>query len=140
MKEIPTGERWVEVKRIPEKGRGVFALRNFRYGEILERSPVIVLSAEHWKICEKTDLHNYAFGWGVSQDQAAIALGVGSLFNHSFDPNAFYRKCLKDEIIEFIALKAIQAGEEITVNYNGSPYGKMPVWFKVSSADERRSE
>lgn len=132
MKATALKEICLEVKNIPEKGRGVFALREFQYGDIVERAPVIVLPAEQWQICEKTDLHNYAFGWGINQDLAAIALGYGSLFNHSFDPNAFYRKCLEEEVIEFIALKAIQSGEEITVNYNGSPFGKMPVWFKVT--------
>jgi drug/metabolite transporter (DMT)-like permease len=120
----------LEVKPLSLKGRGVFALQPFRYGDILERSPVIVLPADQWQICETTDLHHYAFGWGENQDQAAIALGFGSLFNHAYDPNAFYRKRLEDHVIEFIALKDIRPGEEITVNYNGSPYGKMPVWFK----------
>lgn len=120
----------LEVRETPGKGRGVFALKAFRYGDVVERSPVIVLPAQQWQRCENTNLHNYAFGWGPNQDEAAIALGFGSLFNHSYEPNAFYRKQLDDGVIEFMALGDIRAGEEITVNYNGSPYGKMPVWFK----------
>jgi len=129
-KEPLRQEVCLEVKAIPRKGRGVFALRPFHPGDIVERSPVIVLSADHWQICEKTDLHNYAFGWGPDRDEAAIALGFGSLFNHSYDPNAFYRKRPEAGVIEFVALTDIRPGDEITVNYNGSPYGKMPVWFK----------
>ncbi|MBN1661975.1 MAG: EamA family transporter [Deltaproteobacteria bacterium] len=128
--EAACKEVCLEVRAISPKGRGVFALRTFRYGDVLERSPVIVLSADQWRICENTALHNYAFGWGPDQDQAAIALGFGSLFNHSFEPNAFYRKRPEEEVIEFVALRDIRENEEITVNYNGSPYGKMPVWFK----------
>jgi SET domain-containing protein len=120
-----------EIRILPIKGRCVFAKQAFARGSILDRAPVIVITQEDWQIIEKTGLHNYAFGWGTEQDQAAIALGWGSLFNHSYEPNVFYRKLLDEQIIEFIALRDIRSGEEITVNYSGHPYGKKPMWFKA---------
>ena len=36
----------IEVKRIKGKGRGVFARRRIRRGEVIERVPVIVLPSE----------------------------------------------------------------------------------------------
>jgi SET domain-containing protein len=33
--------------------------------------------------------------------------------------------------IEFSAIRDIQKGEEITMNYNGLPEDKTPVWFDV---------
>ena len=109
----------------------MFAKQDFTRGSILERAPIILISQEDWQPIEKTCLHNYAFGWGPDQDQAAIALGIGSLFNHSYEPNAFYRKNLEEQVIEFIALRDIRSGEEITVNYSGHPYGKQPMWFET---------
>jgi SET domain-containing protein len=120
-----------EIRIRPEKGRCVFAKQAFARGSILERTPVIVITQEDWQIIEKTCLHNYAFGWGSDQDQAAIALGIGSLFNHSYKPNTFYRKNFEEQRIEFIALRDIRPGEEITVNYSGHPYGKQPMWFET---------
>jgi SET domain-containing protein len=34
-------------------------------------------------------------------------------------------------ILEFVALRDIEAGEEITVNYNGHPASTRPVAFNV---------
>ncbi len=125
-------EIFFEVRKIPLKGRSVFAKQTFVRSSVLERAPIILISREDWQIIEKTGLHNYAFGWGPDQDQAAIALGIGSLFIHSYEPNAFYRKNLDEQIVEFIALRDIRSGEEITVNYSGHPYGKQPMWFQMA--------
>jgi SET domain-containing protein len=125
-------EAFFEIRLLPIKGRCVFAKQDFARESILERTPIILLPQEDWQIIERTCLHNYAFGWGPDQDQAAIALGIGSLFNHSYEPNAFYRKNHKEQTIEFIALRDIRSGEEITVNYSGHPYGKKPMWFETA--------
>jgi uncharacterized protein len=110
----------------------VFAKQDFTRGSILERTPIILISHEDWQLIEKTCLHHYAFGWGPDQDQAAIALGLGSLFNHSYEPNAFYLKNFKEQVIEFVALRDIRPRDEITVNYSGHPYGKQPMWFETA--------
>ena len=64
-------------------------------------------------------------------------LGYGSLYNHSCEPNARY----DDEKGQSKVLKAIRnvaPGEEITVNYNGDPPDKTPVWFKVMESGPTR--
>lgn len=58
-------------------------------------------------------------------------MGIGSLINHSYEPNAFYRKSLEEQMVEFFALRDIRTGEEITVNYSGHPYAKKPMWFET---------
>ncbi|HZU37814.1 MAG TPA: SET domain-containing protein-lysine N-methyltransferase, partial [Gemmataceae bacterium] len=65
-----------------------------------------------------------------SRSTVAIALGYGSLYNHSYMPNARY----DDEpgpAMTFTALRTIRPGEEITVNYNGDPKDRSPVGFEV---------
>src|SRR5690606_33385944 len=118
----------IEVKTVRGKGRGVFARRAIRRGELIERVPVIVLPigdvlrGEQW-----TSLGCYCFEWG--KGRVALALGFGSLYNHSFRPNARY----DDEgrqAKRFTALRDIAPGEEITVNYNGDPDDPTPVWFE----------
>lgn len=111
------------------KGRGVFARRQIAEGELIEQAPVLVIPAEEWKHLEQTVLYNYCFSWGSDQQHAALALGFGALYNHSYQPNAEYIKRLSERVIDFIALREIALGEEITINYNGSPGGRAPMWF-----------
>lgn len=51
----------------------------------------------------------------------AIAFGFGSLYNHSYQPNARYVKRIAERTLDYVAIRDIQCGEEITVNYNGRP-------------------
>src|SRR3954451_16021115 len=79
----------IEVKQIKGRGGGVFARRLIRQGEVIERVPVLVLATETLKNCEGwTDLAGYCFLWG--NGTVALALGYGSLYNHSYQPNARY--------------------------------------------------
>ncbi|HZR19022.1 MAG TPA: SET domain-containing protein [Verrucomicrobiae bacterium] len=114
------------------KGRGVFAGMPILAGEIIEAVPVIVIPAEQWQQVEPTVLALYIFNFGPEGEHAAIALGYGSLYNHSYLPNAEYRKSWEERLIRFIALRDIAPGEEITVNYNGTPGDRSPIWFEVS--------
>ena len=118
----------IEVKRIKGKGLGVFARRSIRKGDVIERVPVLVVPlADLENGAGETVIANYCFGWG---EKAALALGYGSLYNHSYRPNARYDD-VGPRTKEFTALRDIAPGEEITVNYNGKPGSKAPVWFDV---------
>lgn len=111
------------------KGRGVFARRQIAEGELIEQAPVLVIPGEEWQHIEQTVLYNYCFSWGSDLQHAALALGCGSLYNHSYQPNAVYIKRVSELVIDFVALRQIAPGEEITINYNGSPGGQAPMWF-----------
>ncbi len=113
----------------PLGGRGVFTNTWIPEGAVLEICPVIVLPAEELPVIHNTKLHDYYFMWGWDDDQCAIALGYGSLYNHAYTPNAQYLIDIDNETIEFIALRDIQKGEEVTVSYNGDPEDKTRVWF-----------
>jgi len=71
---------------------------------------------------------NYIFWWG---EDKAIALGYGSLYNHSFNPNAYYITNIENDSIDFYSGMDIQKGEEILINYNGDPDDQSPIWFDV---------
>lgn len=119
----------IEVKRIPRKGRGVFARKRIAAGTVFEQVPVIVIPAD--EVLESTEdavLADYVFDWG--KGTVALALGFGSLYNHSFDPNARYDDEGQQAKI-FTALRDIEPGEEITINYNGHEDDLTPVGFDV---------
>ena len=121
--------------RETRNGRGVIATKNYRVGELIEESHVIVLNKSDTKKIDDTVLYDYYYSWGEKGDLAAIALGNGSLYNHSYKPNAKYVKRLDAKRINFIAIKPIQKGDEFLVNYNGDPYSKVPLWFNTATEE-----
>ena len=121
--------RLVMVKRTGRKGRGVFAREDIRRGTIIERAPVIVVPVgEIFTLAGSTQLSNYAFIWG--ENTSALVLGYGSIYNHSFEPNATYYASGRQAQI-FQAIRDICAGEEVTINYNGTPQSRAKVDFQV---------
>jgi SET domain-containing protein len=119
------------------KGRGVYATRRIRKGEIFERAPVIVIPKRQWRFAVKTIIDDYAFDWGPTNDEAAVVLGYGSLYNHSHTPNAKFVYDLRGKTYNFVALRDIQAGEEICTNYNGDPDDHTPLWFENGNSAGR---
>ena len=125
----------IVVKKVKGKGRGVFARRAIAEGEVIESCPVLVVQAEEVRNGTAwTRLGEYCFDWG--RGTVALALGYGSLYNHSYEPNARYED-IGGRTKLFVAIRDIETGEEITVNYNGEPGDRSPVWFEVVEADAR---
>ena len=116
------------ISESPGKGLGVFTDRKIERDTLIENCPVLVISARDLEQVAATMLYNYYFCWGKNQEQGAIALGLGSIYNHSFTPNATYIPRLAEGTIEFVAIKKILANDEITINYNGTPNDKTPLW------------
>ncbi len=113
-------------------GRGVFSSSPIEKGSIIEIAPVLVIPGSERDLLDKTIIHDYYFIWGLQDQQAALILGNGSIYNHSFKPNAEYRPDFEGQTMSFFALMEIEAGQEITVNYNGTPDGKGRFWFHES--------
>lgn len=119
----------VEMRWTQSKGRGVFARVEIRKGSIIEVAPVItvpVTEAYAWN--SNFGLFDYVFNW--DEGVMAIALGYGSLYNHSFLPNAKFSIGAGLTII-FSAIRLIRAGAEITINYNGQPRSRAAMDFVV---------
>jgi len=121
----------VYISKTAKRGRGVFARRKINRGELIERSPVIVIPGREWATMDDTILSNYVFDWGEKEEHAAVALGCISIYNHSYTPNAELTECLDEDVIEVSALRDIKPGEEIFVNYNGAPDDHDELWFDV---------
>jgi SET domain-containing protein len=97
------------------RGRGVFALRRFREGDVVERCPAISLPDDDVDGL----LRDYIFK-ATTPGKVLLVLGYGMLYNHSADPNIFTRSAGR-LLIEFVALRDIKTGEELTHDY-GSEY------------------
>jgi hypothetical protein len=118
----------IEVRRVTNRGKGgraVFARRGLQQGEIFERVPVLLVpKAQVFGTGEVARRAGVAISWYVfawihpEREYVGLSLGYGSIYNHSETPNAKYQMHLPD-VMEFFALRDIQAGEEITINYRG---------------------
>ena len=114
------------------------ALKDFRTGEVIERAPVLIMTPKERQHCEKTILNHYIYPWRSTRG-AAVVLGFGSIYNHSFSPNADWKQNFRDKVMVYRAIKPIKKGQEITVNYNGEPDDTSPIdWFEVKEAKTRK--
>ena len=120
----------LDIRPVEGKGRGLFALRAFERGTTIERAPVLVLPAAAHVHLDQTALYDYYFAWG-QPEQIALVLGYTSFANHSYQPNARYEKDVAAGLVMLVALQDIEAGDEVTVNYNGDPDDEAPLWFPV---------
>lgn len=121
----------IVVRRVARKGRGVFAARDFKVGEVIENCPVLIFTPRERKHLEKTLLNYYIYPWRSTRG-ASLVLGLGSVYNHSYSPNADWKQNFKTQSMVYRAIGPIKKGEEITVNYNGEPDEQTPIdWFEV---------
>lgn len=111
------------VPEVPGKGRGVFTDELIPAGAVVETAPVIVIAPEELDFfAESKTLSDYLFAWG--DDSLALALGHGSLYNHSESPNLKVERDFEHQFITFRARRDIGRGEELAFNY-------VVVWFPI---------
>jgi SET domain-containing protein len=116
---------------IEGKGRGVVALKSIGAGRVFERCPVLVMDYAEVSTEKgaELELNNYMFRWGPEDDNRVsdkMAMGIGGhmvLYNHSHDPNADIKQDMRNNLMEFFALRDIAPGEEITIDYDCN------IWF-----------
>jgi uncharacterized protein len=126
------GEEPLRIVRVPGKGRGIRAGRPFGEGQIVDTAPVVVVPAREWALVEQTDLGRFCFVWDDEKGSVAVALGRCSLFNHSYTPNVRAEKIFAGKLMRFYALRDVEPGEELTINYNGDVDSRDPVGFDVT--------
>ena len=103
----------------------MFARKLIPKDTVFEVVPLLVVKEED---IITSSLMDYVYCW--TGKTVALALGYGSLYNHSYKPNARYDD-LGQQRKSFTAIRDIEAGEEITINYNGDPKDKRSVGFDV---------
>ncbi|OMH86015.1 SET domain-containing protein 7 [Zancudomyces culisetae] len=112
-----------EIRIHPAKGRGVHAKRKFLKGEVVSISPILFFPNDEYETHGKyTQLDDYTYKWPGG---FALALGLGSLFNH--EPfgrqNLGFTRYIEKSLIKYTTLRDINIGEEMTISYGDN------VWF-----------
>lgn len=107
------------------KGRGVFAGRDFKKGEVIEIAPVIPVSSRN--VIESGEAPDgYLLDWdgNYEDEEYCMPLGYIMLYNHSKTPNIMLDQDFDAYTMSVIALNDIKAGEEMCWNYN------CEIWFE----------
>ena len=113
------------------RGRGVFTTEAIPAGTTIEIAPVILLNQTERALVDTTLLHDYIFEWGINEQEAAVALGYVSIYNHSADANCKYDMDFEHKTIQIQTIRAIAVDEELCINYNGDGVTDKPVWFEA---------
>ncbi|MDQ6889066.1 MAG: SET domain-containing protein [Bacteroidota bacterium] len=122
-------KQYLFIKKIPSKGRGVFTKESIVAGTLIEEAPVIVMTAQDRLHLDKTLLHDYIFEWGTDKARCCVALGLISIYNHSYKSNCEYFMDFETEMIEIKTVRPVQKGEELTINYHGDWNDHKKIWF-----------
>lgn len=117
------------------KVRCLFAAKDIKKGKVIERCPIILVDIKDERHLEATSIRDYYFEWNSKFN--AVALGYGSLYNHSYDANANFILDYRKKMIVFKAVKDIKKGEEIFINYNGEPMSTKKLESGYLEADKR---
>jgi uncharacterized protein len=104
-------------------GRGVFAREPIAANELIETCAVLVIPADERPHLDATTLGGYYFEW--DDGAGAFPLGFGAFYNHASDPNAYAEIDPATETLAYLALRDIDAGEEITISYGD----EGDLWF-----------
>jgi len=127
----------ISVRKIPGKGRGVFARTAIKKGELIEEVPVIVIPTSAFEgEWENITLKSYFFDW--QKKKVAISLGYGSLYNHSYEPNADFEFHYRARTMTYHARRDIAKGEEICINYHYDVNDRTPMWFDIADEKPKR--
>lgn len=116
---VKEGEKYgnygVEVRYSNIGGRGVFATKDYKKGDIIEICPMIY---DKCNTIVVGLLKDYLFK--VDNQNCGVAFGYGSLYNHSDNYKALWEPQPENNIIIIRAVKSIAKNEEITVSYGDS--------------------
>jgi uncharacterized protein len=121
------------VSNTQNMGRGVFTRKNIAADTVVELSPVIVMSGDDRQLLDKTPLYNYIFEWGETKYRCCMALGLVPIYNHSYQSNCEYFMDFEEDTIMVKTVRAIQKGEELTINYNGDWNDPAKLWFETAA-------
>ena len=100
----------IKKSTIKNSGRGVFATKDYKKGDIIEICPCVKTETDELN----GKFRDYIFE--LNDTMSVVAVGYCSIYNHSDTPNSRY-EVINEYKMNITALKDIKAGEEIFVTY-----------------------
>ena len=105
----------LRIKNTKTMGRGIFAPEHIKRGVLIHVSELLKIPLTEIIYCPT--LEKYVFGY--DKKHSVMALGLGSLFNHSEEPNVEAWHGYKDdrEIMEFRTICQVKKGQQLFIDY-----------------------
>jgi len=100
------------ISKIKGAGSGMFAIKDFNVGDIVEVAPVLPVP---FKDITNNILKDYVFMYDGSN--YGLVLAYGSMYNHQNNHNLKYHYTNNKKFMVYKASKNIKAGNELFVNY-----------------------
>lgn len=110
----------VEMRASPIHGRGMFATRNIKRDDVIERAPLVVIDRNE-DLTNGSLLRKYDIAY--KDGKHAVMLGYASIYNHSDDNNVIWDFEPNEDIIYIKAIRDIQPDEEVCVTYGPRYWG-----------------
>jgi hypothetical protein len=134
------------LKSVPGKGRGVYVGEDLPSGRLIHVSPMLLFASPQTSrdegeekgedkqvksdrrgdggpcCVEKDVLAHYTYTW--DHQTQALALGLGSMFNHSKHPNIGFVINKEKVIVSYTTLRDIRSHEELCISYGNK------LWFE----------
>ena len=125
------------------EGRGVFATREIKEGDIIERCPMVPLAfrsryhsdPQIYKYlysqptCPCNECKNHGFKFHM-------VLGYGMLYNHQDNANTEWQFDFPNHLADIIAIKDIKSGDEIFVDYGNKYFNDQQ---KIENTDNAKN-
>ncbi|GJJ71211.1 hypothetical protein EMPS_03561 [Entomortierella parvispora] len=110
------------------KGRGVVTRLQIPARTVIDISPILLFPTDEYTAHgQYTQLDHYTYRW---QGGMALAMGLGSMFNHSNKPNVGFQRDFVNKLIRYSALRDIEEGEELCISYGPN------LWFPDMEDEE----
>ncbi|KAJ3788392.1 cytidine deaminase-like protein [Lentinula aff. detonsa] len=110
------------IRHSEDKGKGVYASQKIQRNTVIEISPVLFVGIAEYEQHGNFDaLDHHTYKW--KDGRMAVALGLGSLFNHSNTPNVSYTMDPQTDSIRYETARDIYPDEELCIFYDHK------VWF-----------
>lgn len=103
--------------KIDGAGYGVYTNKSFKIDDIIEVAPALRVQT-HYLFQRDNALNDYIFKDPLDDDFKLIALGYGSMYNHSDLPNLRY--FYQDNKMIYQAIKDILAEDELYISYGSN--------------------
>jgi uncharacterized protein len=116
------------VRNTKTMGRGVFAIRSVAKDELIGVFPTVLIAAAQRPALEDTVISQF---WFLGDHDAALVMGFPELINHSETANVEHRFFASPtgEMAEFRALRAIQEGEQLFLDYRFESAEEATLYF-----------
>jgi SET domain-containing protein len=110
----------VEMRPSPIHGRGMFATRDIKKDEVIERAPLVVIDRSE-DLTSGSLLRKYDIAY--KDGKFAVMLGYASIYNHSDDNNVIWDFEPDEDIIYIKSIRDIPKDQEVCVSYGSNYWG-----------------